>query len=340
MKGMIYQLKNIRRDKLCLLTFLLPIIFGFAVNRFSDVNFSTVGETSFGIVEGSLTKEMAEWLDKIGTVTIYKDRTALDKAVKDPATQLIGVTLEEDEIKTILSGDEWTLYKDLAAHLSQMYSESKNPAISTVTIRPASGDTEWIKSLLIVITMVTAMFMGCTFNAMSIIGEKEDGISQINKILPISKTEYLKQKIFIGFCGATVSTIITAFICIRGEVKNILPLFVLIVLSAFVAALLGLFIGQFSTNMMAGIAYIKIVMILFIAPPILFYLMTSEKSSFRTVSYLIPSSATFYGLTDLINGETKSMSIYVVVLFLHCLFGLALYLRISERKKDEEGTNL
>lgn len=73
MRGIYYQLKNIRRDKMCILSFLLPIIVGLAISLLSDVNFSTLGETTFGVVENDLTEEMLGWVEQNGSVAIYKD---------------------------------------------------------------------------------------------------------------------------------------------------------------------------------------------------------------------------------------------------------------------------
>jgi hypothetical protein len=45
------------------------------------------------------------------------------------------------------------------------------------------------------------MFMGCTFNSMNIIGEKEDGIALVNQILPMNTRTYILQKLALGFWG-------------------------------------------------------------------------------------------------------------------------------------------
>lgn len=45
------------------------------------------------------------------------------------------------------------------------------------------------------------MFMGCTFNSMNIIGEKEDGIALVNQILPMNTRTYILQKLALGFGG-------------------------------------------------------------------------------------------------------------------------------------------
>ena len=52
-----YQLKSIRRDKMCVLTFLLPVIVGLIINLLSGVSFQSVSETLFGVVQGEATED-------------------------------------------------------------------------------------------------------------------------------------------------------------------------------------------------------------------------------------------------------------------------------------------
>ncbi|NYB75485.1 ABC transporter permease [Sedimentibacter hydroxybenzoicus DSM 7310] len=334
MRGIYHQLKNIRRDKMCILSFLLPVIVGLAINLLSDVSFSTLGETAFGIVQNDLTEEMADWVEQNGSVTVYEDMEGLQMAVIDPATQMIGVVRDSGTIKSILSGDEFQLYKTIGDKLPQLFEEREAMRLVAVEARPAQSDSLWPKSLLIVITMVTAMFMGCTFNAMSIIGEKEDGISFINEILPMTQQEYVFQKISLGLVGGILSTIATAFACMKIEIEQLFPLLLLIVLSAFISALIGMYIGRFSSGLMAGIVYIKMIMILFIAPPILFYLMIPADSIGRILSYLLPSSAAFYGLMDLVNGRGQNISSYFAVLLIHCVVWMLFYFITSSGSKN------
>ena len=54
------------------------------------------------------------------------------------------------------------------------------------------------RSVGIVVTLIVAMFMGCTFNAMNIISEKEDGVAFINEILPMTSGQYVIQKSLSG----------------------------------------------------------------------------------------------------------------------------------------------
>lgn len=332
MKGIIYQLKNIRRDKLCIISFLLPVIVGLAINLLTGVSLSATGETSFGVAAYDLADEMTDWLEQHGSITVYETTADLHGAVIDPATQLIGVMRNGDTIKAVLAGDELQVYKTIGDTLSRLFEERKTMAATDIEVHPTQNNDDFLKSLLIVITMVTAMFMGCTFNAMSIIGEKEDGISFINEILPMSQWEYVLQKIILGLSGSIISTIATMLVCVRVGALQLIPLLLLIVLSAFISALTGLFIGKFSSGLMIGIVYIKMFMILFIAPPILFYLLFPADSIAKTLSYILPSSATFYGIMDLLSGQSQNIGIYLVVLLVHSIGWISIYLLVGYRK--------
>lgn len=103
----------------------------------------------------------------------------------------------------------------------------------------------------------------------------------------------------------------------------------LIVLSAFVAALIGLFIGRISEGLMTGVVYIKIVMIVFMAIPLLKYLIAEGNEVVLRLCYLIPSSATFEGIMDLANGRTATAGKDIVILFAHCVVWLLFYLLLS-----------
>ena len=71
---------------------------------------------------------------------------------------------------------------------------------------------------------------------------------------------------------------------------------------------------------MTGIACIKVIMILFIAPPVFFYLAVPKDSIMFGLSYVLPSGATFYGLMDLLNGYADKMWFPFLILFLHAVF--------------------
>lgn len=333
MKGLKYQLKSIRRDKMCILTFLLPVIVGIAINLLSGVSIQSLNETAFGVWENNISLDTIEWLRSNGAVTPYETLDELREAVNNPSTQMIGVLQTGSAIQTFLSGDELKVNRRIADTLPQIYENRDEQLSFDKTIIPVKTDNDGLKSLLIVLTLVTAMFMGCTFNAMNIISEKEDGIEFINQVLPATTKSYVVQKMLLGFIGGSVSTLVTAFICMRVEAVQILPFLLLVLFSAYISALIGLFIGYFSNGLMVGIVYIKIVMILFLAPPIFFYLTVPDNSIIFMFSYLIPSSATFYGVMYLLNGQFEKLLPVLAVLLVHAVLWSVIYKRIRNENR-------
>lgn len=332
MNGLRYQLKAVLRDKMCILTFLLPVIAGIAVHLLSGVSFQSISKTSFGVVENEVTENTIAWLQENGTVTQYHTLSALRSAVNDPSTQMIGVLQTDNILQTLVSGDELEVNRVIADTLPQMYKNRMIPLPAEQTLIPAETDNEGIKSLLTAITLVTAMFMGCTFNAMNIISEKEDGIEFINQVLPMTTRSYVVQKMLLGFLGGTVSAIITMLICMQIELAQVLPFLLIILLSAYISALIGLFIGAFSGGLMIGIVYIKIIMILFLAPPIFFYLVIPDNTIIFRLSYLLPSSATFYGVMDLLSGQAANAWPAFVILLIHAVIWSIVYKLLQMRK--------
>ena len=83
--------------------------------------------------------------------------------------------------------------------------------------------------------------------------------------------------------------------------------------------------------MMVGVVYIKIVMIVFMAVPILNFLLGAGNIIFSYICYLIPSSATFEGIMDLASGST-AIAKDIVILAVHCIVWFLLYLFISKRQ--------
>ena len=334
MSGLRYQLKGIRRDRMCILTFLLPVVVGIAVNLLSGVSFQSISETSFGVVRSDAADDMAVWLRQSGTVTEYETLEDLCSAVNDPSTQMIGVIQAGETIRTFISGDELEVNRVIADTLPQVYeNRTETLSVKRTLIHTETGN-EGLKSILIAITLVTAMFMGCTFNAMNIISEKEEGIEFINQVLPMTTRSYVVQKILLGFIGGTASTVVTALICMRIGLAQALPFLLIILLSAYISALIGLFIGSFSNGLMIGIVNIKIVMILFLAPPVFFYLIVPDNAAVFLISYILPSSATFYGIMDLFNRQFTKLWPALAALLAHAVLWSIVYKLVQMRRRS------
>ena len=329
MKGLRYQLKSVLHDRFCLMTFLLPIVAAAALNFAGAIDFSTLGELHFGVLKGGLPTQTVTWLERYGPVTAYPTVEELTDAIKEPSTNLIGVEADGSSIKTILSGDELDIFRQTADTLPDLYEQRNVAGQTEVHILERPDVMAGFQDMFIAVTLIVAMFMGCTFNAMNMISEKEDGVAFINEILPMTRSQYIMQKLFVGFICGCLSSIITVCICFRLSLQNAALMLVLIVLSAFVAALTGLFIGRASSGLMSGVVYIKIVMLLFIAVPILSFLAEISQPLLSAVCYIVPSQAAFEGIMDLSAGSGTAAVKDIFILFVHCIGWFLLYIGLS-----------
>ncbi len=335
MKGLTYQLKSVLRDKFCLMTFLLPILVAVALNFMGSIDLSSLGELHFGVLENDLPPQTVTWLERYGPVTAYGTQEELTAAINEPSTNVIGVKADGDSIKTAISGDELDIFQQAAATLPALYEQRTEAEQVKVLTLDRPDILEGFQDIFIPAVLIMAMFMGCTFNAVNIISEKEEGVAFINEILPMTPSQYILQKVALGFLFGSLSSLATAFICFRLSWQNFGMMLMLIVLSSFVAALMGLFIGRFSKGLMIGMVYIKIVMLLFLAVPILCALIGVNGLP-AVICNMVPSQPAFEGILALSDKNTGTALKDAGILAVHCVVWFAWYLLISRRHKHNE----
>ncbi len=331
MKSLLFQLKSVRRDKFCIMSFLLPILVAAALSFVGAIDLSSLGELHFGVLEYDLSEQIILWLERYGTVETYKTMDGLEAAINEPSTNLIGVLSNGGGIQTIISGDELAVFREAADTLPNLFERRKEADHVRVQVLDRADLMTGFQNTFIVATMIMAMFMGCTFNAMNIISEKEDGVALINEVLPMSRGYYVMQKIFVGFIFGSLSAIIAAAICFRLSKHNALLMLTLILLSSFVSALVGLFVGRFSDGLMAGVVYIKIVMIAFLAVPLLKVLLGLAGGA-SLLCYMVPSTAAFEGIMGLLDGDAVSAERGILILAVHGAVWFLLCIALSMRK--------
>lgn len=340
MKGIIYQLKSVGKDKFCILSFLLPVIAAAALNLAGSIDLSSLGEYHFCVTDGGVTEEIKQWLARYGDVTVCQSGEEWLSRIREPSTNDIGVEMDGDGIRTVLAGDELEIWRQTACTLPALYQQREMTVQMNIQTLEQPDVLTGFQHLFMAVILIAAMFMGCTFNAMNIISEKEEGTALINEILPVTSLQYLMQKIFIGFVCGSLSAVVTAAVCFRLSAARAAVMLGLIVLSAFVAALAGLFAGRISEGLMTGVAFIKIVMIVFMAVPLLKYLAVAEGSVLSYVCYLIPSSAAFEGILYLTDGSLTAAGKDMAILAVHCVGWFFLCLLISRHwKKHEKRTS-
>lgn len=334
MKGLKYQLKSVLKDKFCLMTFLLPVIVAAALNFIGSIDLSGQGELHFGTLENDLSPQTVTWLERYGSVEVFGTMEELTAAVNEPSTIVIGVAADGESIRTLIAGDELSVFQQTASTLPALYDRREETEQVEVLTLEQPDIMEGFQDIFISAVLIVAMFMGCTFNAMNIISEKEDGVAFINEILPMTPSQYILQKVVVGFLCGSLSSIVTACICFRLSWQSAGGMLALIVLSSFVAALIGLFIGRFSDGLMIGVVYIKIVMLAFIAVPLVCSLVTVS-GPLAVLCYLIPSHPAFEGIMALSAGNIGTAMKDVGILAVHCAAWFILYIGISAIRKKQ-----
>ncbi len=331
MKGLKYQLKSVLKDKFCLMTFLLPMVVAVALNFMGFIDLSSLGEHHFGVLKNDLPPHTAAWLERYGPVTVYETQEELTAAINEPSTNIIGVKADGASIKTVVAGDELDIFRQAAVTLPSLYEQREWAEKVEIQTLERSDILESFQDIFIPAVLIVAMFMGCTFNAMNIISEKEDGVAFVNEILPMTPSQYILQKVVVGFLFGSLSSIVTACICFRLSWQNfgLLPL---IVLSSFVAALIGLFIGKLSEGLMTGVVYIKIAMLAFLAVPIVCALI-GVNGSLAVICNIVPSQPAFDGIMALSAGNMGTAIKDIGILAIHCAAWFALYILIFARHK-------
>ena len=324
MKGLKYQLKSVLRDKFCLMTFLLPILVAVALNFMGSIDMSSLGELHFGVLENDLSPQTITWLKRYGPVTAYRTQEELTAAINEPSTNVIGVKADGDSLKTAISGDELEIFRQAAATLPALYEQRAEAELVKVLTLERPDILESFQDIFIPAVLIVAMFMGCTFNAMNIISEKEDGVAFVNEILPMTPCQYFLQKVVVGFLFGSLSSIITACICFQLSWNHWGLMLALILLSSFVAALIGLFTGKLSEGLMIGVVYIKIIMLVFIAVPVLCALI-GVSGPLAVVCNIVPSQPAFDGIMALSAGNMGTAAKDAGILTVHAAAWFLLY---------------
>ncbi len=243
--------------------------------------------------------------------------------MSSPGELHFGVLENGASLKTAISGDGLDIFQQAAA-LPAHYEQWETAAQVQIQTLERPDIPESLQGIFIPAVLIVSMFMGCTFNAMNIISEKEDGVASVNETLPIMPGQYILQKVAVGFLFGSLSSIVTDCICFRLTWLSF----------GFMLALIGLFIGKFSDGMMAGVAYITIVMLVFIAVPIVCAL-AGANGPLAAICNIVPSQPAFEGILSLSAGDMETAVKDIGILATHCISWFAGYLLIPTLHKRQ-----
>lgn len=296
MGSMKYQFKLVVKDKMVIISLLLPIIMAVLVYILVHSDLTSAIEIRYGVIVDEIPYGYQEKLEEYGLVSSYPSLEALTTAINDTSTEEIGIVCKNNQIEVMLSGDETTLTKSIAAQMESLLKEDSDQIISKLDILERNNIFQDFKLPLIALTLITAIYMGCVFNTMNMVTEKEDGVKIIYDILPLNEFRYLVQKATLGLVGGILTAMITICILSPTNLASALLCIGIIIISSYIAAVLGLFIGEIAENTMIAIVYLKMILLLFIAVPFVGHMFLANDKVGKIVSYLLPSCVGFDAL--------------------------------------------
>lgn len=323
------QLKNVIRDKFVQISILLPIVLVIGLKLYTP---NLIIEPQVAILKGNISQTLINQLESVAVVEQYSQITQLRSRVLESKNEIIGIIFDENKgnFKFILEGNETTRVKaNLQVIAGLLDGKLINDKIQTEILDNESNDLYYF---LITLVLLIALFMGCTFNAFNIVTEKEEGITNINKILPIQKTDYILQKTILGFIGSVVLTAVTLSIAVGSQIDNWWLVFLFILVSSFAVSILGLYLGFISNGLISIIINTKVILLLFMFIPVIGFIMPADLEIVKNVFYLVPSYPMFQGLWVILkDGNIIKILFNTGVVAVHALLAYLIYLNFLKK---------
>ncbi len=330
MKVISYQIKLLLRDKMIIISFLLPIISALLVANLDEKLFPSESEVQFVCVKENnmIPKDL---LERYGDVTYVDTVESLYIQVSDPSTEKIGIVMENKKYFVILSGDETSYIKSLAKILPFIL---KNDIMINYDYKIIEDNSDLFsdKRLIVSLIMIMSLFIGCSFNAINIVEEKEKNIDRVYSVIPISRSKILIQKIFLGFSGGVLMSLFT-WIIMSGVNDSFLKILILIIVTSYFSSIIGVIVAKFSNNFLSVVVILKFILIMFMAIPIVILTLSKVTILYKILYFCIPSIPAFNIINNhnYISWNEYLLGIFVIVI--HSIFWTFLIHSISLRSR-------
>lgn len=321
------QFKNIMRDKFVLMSMLLPIILAIILKSYTP---NVAIEPQVAILKDNLSNDTIAIIERIAVVEKYSNIVQLESRILETKNEVIGVVFDSatDHFKYMIQGNETTRIKtDLQILASLVKGDIGLDEVETEILPHDNND---MHCFLITVTVLMALYMGCAFNAFNIVAEKEEGITNINQILPMPINMYIFQKAILGFIGSVIVTTITVLIATHDINWGLFLVFS--VISSFSASIVGLYLGLISNDLISVIINTKVILLVFLFVPVIGFMMPTDLVIVKVLLYLVPSFPIFEGLWAILrDGDISRMLINTGIVGVHTVLAYLLYYLLSRK---------
>lgn len=321
MLRLLIQLKTVIRDKIALLSFSLPIITAIIVLVIGDNSIAGIDTHMFGVVTNNLDKSTIRAIDQLGVIHYFDNVEQLIHGINDPSNEVIGIMLHDDNLEVLVSGDETSRTTELAKNIVFMLNRSKENVVTNKIL--AANEFSEFKDIIFAMIILMSLFIGSTFNVMNVISEKESGINRIYGTLPTNSQNYLIEKVIIGFLSSVIVSMLTITI-LMGDMMKVLIMLPLAIIVSLITSVIGLLLGIISDGFVIGISYIKLLMVAFMAIPIVEHMLI-KNNTVKMILNILPPVSTFNGIIAVFNDEYSLLFYSIMLLLLNCMFLLFIY---------------
>lgn len=249
------------RDNIIVYVLLSPLLLAVVTALFIP---SLQGMTLTFALDAGAEAKVIEGFRAYGKVELYPGRRAVVERVERP-DEVAGVVREGDQYAVVVEGNEaGDVGRLTGAVLDRILTERPLAASERVSLGKTSPLVkETAASLLVLSTVLIAGVM----IGFAIIDEKETGVMRALAVSPLRMFEFVFSHAVIALLVAEILGVISSVI-VFGAGVDYAGLIAGVLFSVGLSLLFGFLVGGLADNQLAGIAVLKVAMLVFTAIPL------------------------------------------------------------------------
>lgn len=249
------------RDNIIVYVLLSPLLLAVVTALFTP---SVQGMTLTFALDAAAEAKVIEGFKAYGKVELYPGRRAVVERMERP-DDVAGVVREGDRYAVVVEGNEAAdVGRTTGAVLGRILAGQPLAAIERVSLGKASPLVKETAASLLVLG--TVLIAGVTIG-FAIIDEKETGVIRALAVSPLRMFEFVFSHAVIALLVAGILGVISSVI-VLGAGVDYAGLIAGVLFSVGLSLLFGFLVGGLAENQLAGIAVLKVTMLVFTAIPL------------------------------------------------------------------------
>lgn len=249
-------------------------------------------------VDGKIGTDVIERLEQYGSVEVYGDRAELEKRVRG-TDDIAGITKDESgNYQIILQGNEAHDTKVIPQMIIRDMISSQNIGVD-FSVRDLGYTRSPVARIGAVSLILTVLVMAGAVIGFNMIEEKDGRTLSALNVTPMRGFEFIIGKSIIGMLLPLVMVYLILWILDIWYINKRM-IFVMTLVSSSITVITGFLIGAMSSNQIAGIANMKILLLPLGASVIGALMLPPDKQVFV---YWIPTYWSFLGFDGIMKNS-------------------------------------